>query len=333
MARILSLGLFLCALELSVGLRRPAVPHRGAFVGRSSRAGGLTVHPWRAGGVPQGVRLAAVSGASSISTNADPGTLLAELLNAARSGGEDGLAAALKKNLDFCDYNFIMYLQHEMEDAGDTPLREELIELMSRVNVALQSRLAEADEKLREVLSAGDLKAMEAKMRNLLRLGEVDVAFMVVLNMNQRQAAEAGAETASNVLTHLYTFIQQEQDSLVPAGTRLLRMLLRTECDGARETILREKLILEEELEAKIGVADEDRMWGMPEVLPQELETAIDNLVIEASSMGPEVKDLLTKQCDMLRGELEQVLGGVVKGLACEAEGDCDGDDADCDSK
>lgn len=52
----------------------------------------------------------------------------------------------------------------------------------------MQRRLTLADGNLRATLAmAPDLKKMEAKLNRLHRMGEADMAFMVVLNMNLAQ--------------------------------------------------------------------------------------------------------------------------------------------------
>jgi len=83
--------------------------------------------------------------------------VLNDLLSAARTGGEAELDKALQRNLDYLDSHFINFLQKCMEDAPTTDDRDELIQMMNKVNLALQERLATADARLRDILSVGDL--------------------------------------------------------------------------------------------------------------------------------------------------------------------------------
>lgn len=103
--------------------------------------------------------------------------------------------------------------------------------------------LIEADKILRNILSAGGLKQMEAKLSYYLRRAEIDMAFMVILQLNIEDAINANVTTAVQVMKHLETLITEFQDSFVSPPVRLLRMLLRADDIVIRKQMLRQKLL------------------------------------------------------------------------------------------
>lgn len=85
---------------------------------------------------------------------------------------------------------------------------------------------------------------MEAKLTYHLRKSEIDMAFMVILQLNIADAIDGNATTAVQVMTHLETMITEYQDSLVSPPVRLLRLLIRTDDSNVRKQMLRQKLLI-----------------------------------------------------------------------------------------
>ena len=86
--------------------------------------------------------------------------------------------------------------------------------------------------------------AIEAKLLVHLRKGLIDMAFMVILQLNIEDAMRANATTAVQIMTHMETLIQEYQDQQVSAPVRLMRMLVRAEDGVVRKAMLRQKLLI-----------------------------------------------------------------------------------------
>jgi hypothetical protein len=125
-----------------------------------------------------------------------------------------------------------------------------------------------ADKILRDILAAGGLKQMEAKLAYYLRKSEIDMAFNVILRLNIEDAIRANVTTAVQIMTHLETLINEHQDALVSPPVKLLRLLVRTEDSNIRKQMLRQKLILnkDEEVTNLVGTKAEE---AQPTTVPQ----------------------------------------------------------------
>jgi len=168
--------------------------------------------------------------------------------------------------------------------------------------------LKEADMLLRDILSAGgntesfQLKQMEAKLAMHMRRAEIDMAFMVILQLNIEDATRANATVAVQIMRHMETLIHEHQDSIVSPPVRLLRLLVREEDSNVRKQMLRQKLLIganlvspeiAEPVEAVSEARDTDspqcmhivvkavEKWGGADVLPQGLEDTIEDVLAQ----------------------------------------------------
>jgi len=122
------------------------------------------------------------------------------------------------------------------------------------VNRILQQRLELGRDTLRQLLEAGELRQLDARIGAAARAGHLDAAFFHVLAVNLKDAMEndnsAEEETRSSasddgddtadkpeppttsrlqILRHVYTRCQEEVEKTIAPGTALLNKLLRTE--------------------------------------------------------------------------------------------------------
>ena len=169
--------------------------------------------------------------------------------------------------VNFCDASFDEFLNEKISSTGmivinlyllkiiftysftfimkdDEEGKQVLGRVRYEINLARKGKLMEADKILRGILSAGGLKQMEAKLTYHLRKSEIDMAFMVILQLNIADAIEGNATTAVQVMTHLETMITEYQDALVSPPVRLLRLLIRTDDSNVRKQMLRQKLLI-----------------------------------------------------------------------------------------
>lgn len=109
--------------------------------------------------------------------------------------------------VNFCDESFDMCLSRKIESLTAENEKQVFGKIRYEINVARQRKLKEADIILRGILKSGGLKQMEAKLTYHLRRAEIDMPFMVILQLNIEDAAAANSTTAVQVLTHLETMI------------------------------------------------------------------------------------------------------------------------------
>jgi len=146
--------------------------------------------------------------------------------------------------VNFCDESFNVFLNQKIAACEKEADKKVLGRIRYEVNSARQKKLIEADQILREILQSGGLKQMEAKLQYHLVRMNIDMAFMVILQLNIEDARRAGVEKALQIMTHLSTKIVEHQDAIVSPPVRLLRLLMRTDDAFVRKQMLRQKLIL-----------------------------------------------------------------------------------------
>eukprot|EP00640_Fibrocapsa_japonica_P003240 CAMPEP_0113936838 /NCGR_PEP_ID=MMETSP1339-20121228/3614_1 /TAXON_ID=94617 /ORGANISM="Fibrocapsa japonica" /LENGTH=326 /DNA_ID=CAMNT_0000939399 /DNA_START=55 /DNA_END=1035 /DNA_ORIENTATION=+ /assembly_acc=CAM_ASM_000762 len=227
---------------------------------------------------------------------------------------EGGYEAGVAQYIDLCDQTFMDYLRQSTSAAfmkEDSARGDKLADLFAEINTAMQKRLVEADQDLREILQAAgeqnDVLAMGKACKKKMKEGRIGVPFMVILSMNIIQAKEKGAEGAANMLTHLHSVITAEQDKQVNPETRLLRLLLRTDCSNVRKQMLQEKLIFDINGTKQV-VRTEEPKWGGPEVTPDQLTVSINDLLEQMEAYDESFDGGVTEQCTKLTNELNDVV-------------------------
>ena len=201
--------------------------------------------------------------------------------------------------VNFCDESFSVFLNDKIANAASSEEENSLGKVRYEINCARQRKLKNADLVFRDILSAGGLKQMEAKLSMYLRKAEIDMAFMVILQLNIEDATAQNVTTAVQIMTHLETLIHEHQDSTVSPTVRLMRLLVRTDDSYVRKQMLRQKLILGDPQvsDPEISVEPQStlspqcehiivapvRQWGGAEVSVQELEDTIEDVMAQVS--------------------------------------------------
>lgn len=170
------------------------------------------------------------------------------LLDKFKQAKEDTLPELADSFVSFCDESFDNYLNEQISSLPTDEEKQALGKIRYEINSARKRKLKEADKMLRGVLSAGGIKEMEAKLRYHLKRSEIDMAFMVILQLNIEDAQQSGSEVAVQVMTHLRTKIQEYQDDMVSPPVRLMRLLMRTEGSDVRMEMMRQKLLVDERI-------------------------------------------------------------------------------------
>lgn len=254
------------------------------------------------------------------------------------ANGDLGYAA--KQYVNFCDESFNLFLNERVAAAESEEQRELLGKVRYEINSARQQKLIEADAILRGILSSGGLKQMEAKLDFHLRRHDVDMAFMVILQLNIEDAINNQVEKAVQIMTHLETLINEYQDEQVPGHVRLMRLLLRTDDSMVRKQMLRQKLVeaaslspaapaseaaaadgtglglIEAEPQAtsvpqcEFIVVAPVQSWGTRNVGVQDLRDTIADVLMQMTASGGEDTTIreMEDKCAVLERELQEVL-------------------------
>ena len=239
--------------------------------------------------------------------------------------------------VNFCDESFDAYLSDRISREPDEEGKQALGLVRGEVNRARQRKLIDADKILRGILSAGGLKQMEAKLAFHLRRAEIDMPFMVILQLNIEDAILSNVTTAVQVMKHLETLINEHQDTIVSPPVRLMRMLVRTDDPQVRKQMLRQKLILpnltikkeeeekEKEMQEKEGlpipqntvspqcehiVVSAVQSWGGADVKVSDLEATITDVLEQmgANAEGEAQRNEIESRCALMRLELSEVI-------------------------
>ena len=251
-------------------------------------------------------------------------------------------------HISFCDESFDAFLGHVINCAPEGARKELLGKVRYEINTARQKKLIEADKTLRGILSSGGLKQMEAKLAFHLRRAEIDMAFMVILQLNIEDAIKNKVEKAVQVMTHLETLINEYQDQVVSRPVRLLRLLLREDDPMVRKQMLRQKLLEVETVAAASPEAKEKakaaaavvgqgqgngqdgatdasptsvpqcehivvsavQSWGSADVRAEDLKVTITDVLMQMTGSGGDQAnhDEMREKCAVLESELQEVL-------------------------
>ena len=219
--------------------------------------------------------------------------------------------------VNFCDESFNLFLSERI--AGEKGEEQQRLgKIRYEVNSARQRKLVLADRILRAILGAGGLKQMEAKLSYHLRRAEIDMAFMVILQLNIEDAMTAKSEQATQVMTHLYTVINEHQDLMVSAPVRLLRMLMRLEDPDVRKQMLRQKLLIGDNIlldQERKRIEEEDSSKSrIVDLLESRENFDKDGLTSPLKGTGTEAgagaKSTTSPQCEHIVVDAVQSWGG-----------------------
>jgi hypothetical protein len=215
--------------------------------------------------------------------------------------------------VNFCDESFDSFIGEKISSLPDEKDKQIFGKIRYAVNSARQQKLTEADKILRGILAAGGLKQMEAKLYFHLKRAEIDMAFMVLLQLNIEDALVSNVTQAVQVMTHLGTIINEQQDAMVSAPVRLLRLLVRTDDSNIRKQMLRQKMLIgdnirksdstaiiegESEIETEIEaqstlspqceniVVSAVQSWGGADVTVKELQDTITDVLSQVSDFN-----------------------------------------------
>jgi len=217
----------------------------------------------------------------------------------------------VKINYDRFDAQFVKVLTAKAAD-GD----EDSAALLEALAKEQSMRIEKATEQLKSVLSVGDPMRMEGMIVKMVREGQVDESFLLLLEANENQARDAGAMGPAELMKRLRLRTAEEKDKQASSKEiALIRKLLRAEDADEREQFLveaftpQEKLLVagtaENAAKAADGEAPEQEQ-PMPDVPPPDFINACKAVMLNFGNLS----------YDDERGDL----ASRIKQIASEAE-------------
>lgn len=219
---------------------------------------------------------------------------------------DGNLAETARQYVNFCDESFNQFLNEKIDHAPNEEERQKFGKIRYEINSARQAKLKEADNLLRDILSAGgagenfEIKKMEARLMKHMRNSEIDMAFMVILQLNIEDANRSNATMAVQIMKHMETLIHEHQDNIVSPPVRLMRMLVRSDDVNVRKQMMRQKLLIGKNAEFAASntageagplatdtpqcmhiVVEPVQRWGAADVTPEMLKDTIDDVVAQ----------------------------------------------------
>lgn len=146
----------------------------------------------------------------------------------------ESLQSVVLANYEKFDAQFVKVLTERANNGEDDSTK-----LLEALAVEQSKRIASATESLKDVLSMGDPMKMEGAIVKLAREGKIDESFLLLLEANETQARDAGAQGPAELMRRLRLRAAEEKDKRVSSKEiRLIRQLLRAPDSQAREKIL-----------------------------------------------------------------------------------------------
>mmetsp|Transcript_24071 Transcript_24071/g.66723 ORF Transcript_24071/g.66723 Transcript_24071/m.66723 type:complete len:528 (-) Transcript_24071:160-1743(-) len=220
-------------------------------------------------------------------------------------------ASVVLTNYDRFDAQFVKVLNAKASD-GD----EGCVALLEALAVEQSKRIEKATEQLKTVLSMGDPMRMEGAIIKMCREDQIDESFLLLLEVNENQAREAGAMGPAEVMKRLRLRAAEEKDKQASSKEiALIRKLLRAEDAAEREKMLedaftpRENLLVAGTPENAAKAMDgetPDQEKPMPDVPPPDFINACKAVMLNFGNL----------QYDDERGDL----ASRIKQIASEAE-------------
>lgn len=218
----------------------------------------------------------------------------------------------VRTNYDRFDAQFVKVLNERVEMNGDM----DSAALLEALAIEQGRRIGAATENLKAVLSMGEPMKMEGMLVRMARDGKLDESFLLLLEANETQARDAGANGPAELMKRLRMRAIEEKDK--QASTKeiaLIRKLLRAPDSATRESILedaftpRESLLVAGTAENAAKAMDgetPEQAKPMPDVPPPDFINACKAVMLNFGNL----------EYDDERGDL----ASRIKQIASEAE-------------
>lgn len=154
---------------------------------------------------------------------------------------EDVVEAIAVAARPMLDYTFFQKLTDRIDAAAGaerdrlTRLRERLLEINQKMEVAARASMQEASGLLQELLASPEPRSAVRE-----HAAEIDDIFMAVLSANMREAERRKSKAALDRMSVIYDEIMTMFDEAMPPEVRLINQLLSADYPGATRDLLKE---------------------------------------------------------------------------------------------
>ncbi|KAL3925793.1 MAG: hypothetical protein SGILL_000174 [Bacillariaceae sp.] len=227
------------------------------------------------------------------------------------TGGETP-ESMVKTNYEKFDAQFVKVLNERVTVEND----QDSAALLEALAVEQSKRIGAATDNLKAVLGMGEPMRMEGAIVKMAREGKIDESFLLLLEANETQARDAGANGPAELMKRLRLRASEEKDKQIASKEiALIRKLLRADDAAEREKILedaftpRETLLVAGTPENAAKAMDgevQDQEQAMPDVPPPDFINACKAVMLNFGNL----------QYDDERGDLATRM----KQIASEAE-------------
>lgn len=173
--------------------------------------------------------------------------LLSQIVNATKSTNNEGgnIKEIILPWMNFYDESFDHFLSQQISLSTEKETKDFYGKIRYEINVERQQQLLKAQELFKVIMNFNDIKEMEAKLLYHLSRNEIQLPFLMILEMNLENAiVNKGSENIIQLLSYLRAFIAEYQDKLVSNPVKLLRQLLRFESDEDRRNLLSKRILI-----------------------------------------------------------------------------------------
>lgn len=138
-------------------------------------------------------------------------------------------------NYDRFDAQLVKVLNMKVSTEDD----QDSVALLEALAEEQSKRIGQATEQLKAVLSLGEPMRMEGLIVKFAREGKIDESFLLLLEANETQARDAGANGPAELMKRLRKRAVEEKDKQASSKEIvLIRKLLRADDANEREAIL-----------------------------------------------------------------------------------------------
>jgi len=161
--------------------------------------------------------------------------------------------------IDQLDESFIPMLAGRVDAADES---EDLVpradsfrekDLLGALARRSQEGFDEGKAILNEILGAGEMLEMNARLAKMVKSKRIDAGFLYVLFRNIQDAEAQGDDDMARLFNHLHTVLQEELEKQVEPPKALLHKLTRTDDAPLRGRILRHHLVAPKDIKLPDG--------------------------------------------------------------------------------
>jgi len=150
----------------------------------------------------------------------------------------------VRKNYYLMNEEAMQFLAGRLQEE---PQNSKWKDLLSDIQTLTNERLENGKKLLVDLLNSGEINVLDRRIVENVKSGEIDPAFLIVLDMNindaQMKATDEATTNRLQVLGHIYTRVQEELEKRAKPSLGLLHKLLRlVEEPGIRMNLLEHNL-------------------------------------------------------------------------------------------